>query len=236
MRWFVQTEKPNFEYCKELVIDFAGRKAAFGYWHNFPKDQFCTADKARKDARILTFDEVSREDFILFEYVPDANFDNVFCAGANDELHRVLKMSEAEYFTQRYDRKEIIIDLVDGQNSHETRYGAPYIVVYREGRYGVVYDRTVGATGFSLPDVSGNYDIYEEIYDRGIFAYSASAQVEQDGWNLIITAGEISRKGTFSEVGKDGYVEVALENGKTAYFELVDRTTSSLGACLFGKN
>lgn len=224
MRWYKQTERPNFEYCTELVIDFDVRKVAFGFWRNFPKDQYATEDKARKDAKILTFDEVSRDDFILFEYVPDSTFDDLFGKGTNDELYRVLKMNKAEYVAQKYDRKEIITDLVAGKNSHETRYGAPYIVVYREDRYGIVYDRTVGAGAFKLPDVSGSYDIYEEIYDRGIFAYSSTAQVEQDRWNLVITIKGVSKRGTFSEVWKNGYVEVTLENGVTVYFELVDRT------------
>ncbi len=224
MRWFRQKDRPNFEYCVELVIDFDERKVAFRSWDNYPKAALDPEVKGQKEAKIFTFDEIGGEDFREhFSYLTDSGFDYFFGEGANDEFHRVLKMSREEYIAQKYDRKEIIVDLVGENKSYETRYGAPYMVVYSEGRYGVVYDRDIGSATFNLPDVSGDYDVYKDFYDRGYF-YSSTAKVEQDEWNLVITVDGLVRKGTFSQVGKHGSVEVTLENGKTTYLNLVDRT------------
>ncbi len=224
MRWFRQKGRPNYEYCTELVIDFDEQKVAFRFWDNCPKAALDPEAKGQKEAKIFTFDEIGGEKFReQFSYLTESGIDYFFGEGANDEFHRVLKMSKEEYFAQKYDRKEIIVDLVGDNNSYETRYGAPYRVVYSEGRFGVVYDRNPGSATFSLPDVSGDYDIYEDFYDRGYF-YSSTAKVEQDGWNLVITAESLTQTGTFSGVSKSGCVEVTLENGKTAYLNLVDRT------------
>lgn len=224
MRWFRQKDRPNFEYCTELIIDFDEQKVAFRSWDNYPKAELDQEKKGQKEAKVFAFDEIGGEEFTeYFSYLTASGFDYFFGEGANDEFYRVLKMSRAEYIAQKYDRKEIIVDLVGGDKSYVTRYGAPYMVVYSEGRYGVVYDRDIGSANFNLPDVSGDYDVYQDFYDRGYF-YSSTAKVEQDEWNLVITIENKARKGTFSEVSKHGSIEITLENGKTTYLNLVDRT------------
>ena len=141
MRWFRQQGEPKFEECRELVIDFDHRKILFSGWTNHPMGGSGTT-------HIYAFEDVGSEDFNLFlkfSLVGDPS--HVFGKDANEDFDRILKMSKEEYVAQKYDRKEVTIDYVGGNDINETKYTKPYRIVYRNETYEIIYDET--ATGTS---------------------------------------------------------------------------------------
>lgn len=107
MRWLRQEGESKFEQCKELMIDFDNREIVYNGWFNHPMG-------GGGNTRKFAFEAVGDEDFTLFLKIDLCeSLDRIFGAGANEDFYRILKMSKEEYVAEGFDKKEIVIDLVE---------------------------------------------------------------------------------------------------------------------------